>query len=167
MRRILMALTAAAAILVLTALPVMAQTAPPAPPASAAPGPTDQPSAMTPSPPEEKLIDGPVKQVDPVAKTVKVGWFLGLLSTTLEVTDDTQIAVGGMKASLQDIQEGARVKAAYEARDGKYVAKSIETEQAEVTGSGTPGRSPASQTSPMQESPSRYTAPPAGEPKTP
>jgi len=44
-----------------------------------------------------KVIDGPVKKVDPAAKTVKVGWLLGLLSTTLEVNDDTRIAVEGRR----------------------------------------------------------------------
>ena len=166
MRRILMPLASVAAILVLTALPVMAQTASPAPPAAAAPGPTDQPSGMIQSLPQEKFIEGPVKRVDPVGKTVKVGWFLGLLSTTLAVTDDTHIAVDGMKASLQDIQEGAVVKASYEARDGKYVAKSIEAEQAEATGIGTKRGSPASPTSPNMMQPKESTAPPSGGPNS-
>jgi Cu/Ag efflux protein CusF len=77
-------------------------------------------------PPQEKSIDGPVKKVDPASKTVQVGWGLGLFRTTLEVNDDTHIAVGGTKASLMDIREGDRVKAAYETREGKNIAKSIE-----------------------------------------
>jgi Cu/Ag efflux protein CusF len=167
MRRILLPLASAAAILVLTALPVTAQTAPPAPPAAATPGPIDQPSALTPSPPQEKLIDGPVKKVDPVAKTVKVGWLLGLFSTTLEVTDGTQIAVEGAKASLQDIREGDEVKASYEARDGKYIAKSIEATHTEAMGeTGATSRAPGSPTSPNMMQPQETTAPPSGGPKT-
>jgi Cu/Ag efflux protein CusF len=77
-------------------------------------------------PPQEKVIVGPVQKIDPAAKTVQVEWVPGLFNTTLEVTGDTQIAVGGTKASLTDIREGDRVKAAYEARDGKNVAKAIE-----------------------------------------
>jgi Cu/Ag efflux protein CusF len=96
---------------------------------------------MSASPPQEKLIDGPVKKVDPMAKTVDVGWFLGLFNTTLEVTEDTRIAVEGAKASLQDIREGDRVKAAYTAQDGKNVARSIEVTQAE-TQKGADGPAP-------------------------
>jgi Cu/Ag efflux protein CusF len=96
-------------------------------------------------PPPEKVIDGPVKKIDPATRTVQVGWLLGLLSTTLEVTEDTRIAVGGTKASLSDIREGDRVKAAYEARDGKNLAKSIEVmPPAPTAGSGPTEGAPAS-----------------------
>jgi phosphoenolpyruvate-protein kinase (PTS system EI component) len=64
-------------------------------------------------------VDGPVKHVDPLERTVSVGWLFGLLSTTLEVTEDTRIVVDGRAASLTDIREGAKVNAAYEARDDK------------------------------------------------
>ena len=168
MKRILTSLVSAATILVLTALPALGQTAPappPAPVAPGAPGPMDQPAARTPSPPQEKFIDGPVKKVDPVTKTVQVGWFLGLLSTTLEVTDGTQIAVEGAKASLHDIQEGDEVKASYEARDGKYIAKSIDATRGEAgRGAGTASRAPASPASPKMMEPSEPTAPPSGGP---
>jgi hypothetical protein len=40
-------------------------------------------------------MDGPEKQVDPLGKTLSVGWLFGLFSTTLEVTADTRIAVEG------------------------------------------------------------------------
>ena len=103
-----------------------------------------------------KLIDGPVKNVDPAAKTVEVGWLFGLLTTKLEVTDDTTIAVDGMKSSLEDVREGARVKASYEARDGKNIAKAIEVESAEVTERAAPPSSRG------MESPGRATAPPEG-----
>ena len=163
MKAILKPVVLAAAILASAVPPVMAQTAPISPPAPAsprAPGPADLPAPRTPSPPQEKLIDGSVKKVDPAAKTVQVGWFLGLFGTTLEVTGDTHIAVGGTKASLLDIREGDRVKASYEAREGKNIAKSIEVTPTEVTGgAGTPGRIP--------ESPRGSTAPPSGSPRTP
>jgi hypothetical protein len=48
-----------------------------------------------------------------------------------------------MKASLLDIREGDKVKASYEARDGKNIAKSIEV------------------------APRGSTAPPSGSPRTP
>ncbi len=152
MKRLLKPLVFSAAILALTVPPVMAQTTPMpplAPAAPGAPGPADLPAPRTPSLPQEKLIDGPVKMVDPMANIVQVGWFLGFFRTTLEVTDDTQIAVEGMKASLQDIREGARVKASYELRDGRNIAKSIEVMPAETNGgASTSNRTPVPPTSP-------------------
>jgi hypothetical protein len=134
MTRILTPLVAAAALLTVTVAPGMAQT-PPAPrPAPTAPG--------------AKFIDGPVQKVDPAAQTVQVGWFLGLLSTTLEVTPDTRIAVGGMPASLLDIREGDQVKASYEAQPGKNRAKAIE-----VTPAAAPGRAGPSSGAPATRPP--------------
>ncbi len=146
MMRILKPLVSAAAILVLVVPAAMAQTEPKPPPAPAplgAPGTAAPPAPRMTSPSQGKLIDGPVKKVDPAAKTVQVGWFLGFFRTTLEVTDDTLIAVDGMKASLLDIREGAMAKASYEARDGKNIAKSIEVISAETEeGAGTSRRAP-------------------------
>ena len=113
-------------------------------------------------------MEGPVKKVDPVAKTVQVGWFLGLLSTTLEVTEGTHIAVDGATASLQDIREGDEVKAAYEARDGKYVAKSILATHPELPGGAGPmKRAPGSSTAPQGMELREPPAPPAGGAKSP
>ncbi len=126
MMRILKPLAIAAAILAVIVPPVMAQVAPPPGPAApGAPGPAVLAAPRSAMPPQEKVI-GSVQKVDPATKTVQVAWVPGLFSTTLDVTGDTQIAVGGTKASLSDIREGDRVKAAYEPRDGKNVAKSIE-----------------------------------------
>ena len=143
MKRLLEPLASIAAILLIAVPFALAQT-------------TSTPSA----PPLQnaKLIDGPVKSVDPAAKTLDVGWLFGLLTTRLEVTDDTAIAVDGMKSSLEDIREGARVKASCEARDGKNIAKAIEVESAEVTEGVTPRG---------MESPGRAAAPPAGGKGTP
>jgi Cu/Ag efflux protein CusF len=168
MKRILTPLVPAAAMLLLTPLPAMAQTAPAPPPAAAAPGPAGQPTAEIPRVVQERLIDGPVKKVDPTAKTVQVGWFFGLLSTTLEVTEGTHIAVEGATASLQDVREGDEVKASYETRDGKYIATSIEAMRPEATGGAGPakrgpGASPSSLWMELRES----SAPPAGGAKTP
>ncbi len=109
-----------------------------------------------------KVIDGPVKDVDPAAKTLKVGWLLGLVSTTLEVTDDTRIAVDGEKGSLDMIHEGDMVKASYEVRDGKNLAKAIDVTQVENESM------PNKATPPATESPQRSAEPPSGgSPKTP
>jgi Cu/Ag efflux protein CusF len=122
---------------------------------------------MSANPPEEKLINGPVKTVDPTAKKVRVGWLLGLFSTTLEVTEDTRIAVEGTKGSLQDIQEGDLVKAAYLEQDGKNIAKSIEVTQAEAPkGVDAPGRAPGSPGSPTGSLPGSGEPAPGGT-KTP
>jgi len=106
-------------------------------------------------------MDGPVKQVDPVEKTVSVGWLFGLLSTTLEVTEDTRIVVEGATGSLADIQEGDVVKAAYEAHDGKNIAKSIEVTEAE------PRRSPVTASPPSRGALPGSDAPSTDAPKTP
>ena len=175
MKRILTPLVSAAAILLLITFYAMAQTVPAPPPASVAPGapgPAGQPAARIPSAEQERLqerlMEGPVKKVDPIAKTVQVGWFLGLLSTTLEVTDGTQIAVEGATASLQDIREGDEVKSAYETRDGKDVAKSIDATHPDLTGgTGATNRGPGAPSSPQMMQPKGSTASPAGGAKTP
>ncbi len=150
MRRLLIPLVASAAILTLMVAPAMAQTSP-TPPAPAAPGaPGLEPAPRMPSPPVEKIVDGPVKKVDPANKTVQVGWGFGLFRTTLEVTDDTRVAALGGKGSLTDIREGDRVKASYEYRDGKNIAKSIEVMPAEK------------KAAPPQQSQGGTSAPPIG-----
>jgi Cu/Ag efflux protein CusF len=120
------------------------------------------------NPPQAKLVDGPVKQVDPLAKTVSVGWLFGLFSTKLEVTEDTHVAVDGMAASLMDIREGDEVKASYEARDGKNIATSIEVTEAEPRrGAGMRSTSPAASNPPSLGAPQGSDAPSTGAPKTP
>jgi Cu/Ag efflux protein CusF len=112
----------------------MAQMPPSTPQSPATPDVAGTPGASPPSPPSlpvQKAIDGPVKAVDPMAKTVTVGWMLGLFGTKLQVNDDTQIAVEGSKASLMDIREGDEVKASYETQNGKNVATSIDVKPAE------------------------------------
>jgi len=164
MKHLAKSLALAVAGLALTISFAMAQTAPKpsgAPPAPAESGLREAPSAA-PSVPMTKVIDGSVKDVDPAAKTVKVGWLLGLLSTTLEVTDDTHIAVEGAKGSLDMIHEGDQVKASYEARDEKNVAKAIAVTQSKKDSM------PSKAAPPAIESPQRSVEPPSGgSPKTP
>ena len=116
--------------LALGALPATAQA--PAAPADSpaavpAPGnPKDSPEMLERSG-EADILEGSVKKVDPGAGTLQVSAGpLGIMSRTLEVGADTQIAVDGRKATLADLREGARVKAAYESRDGKNIATRIE-----------------------------------------
>lgn len=155
------------AILLLAASAAWAQTTPPSPSTPAASG-TQGAPPMTASPPEEKVMDGPVKQVDPLGKTLSVGWLFGLFSTTLEVTEETRIAVEGAAGSLQDIREGDVVKAAYEARDGKNIAKTIEVTEAEPRrAASAPQGAPATSSAPAMGAPQGSDAPSTGAPKTP
>ena len=84
-------------------------------------------SAPAPEIPREQQIEGTVGKVDAMGKTVGVSTgFFGLLGRTLQVDDGTQIRVQGQPAPLTEIKEGARVKASYEVRDGKNVARMID-----------------------------------------
>lgn len=117
-------LAAAVTLLAVAAAPVWAQTRqtpPPAPtPGVQAPPPAAAPVANT--------VEGKVKRVDPVARTISVssGWLGFLSGKTLEVGPDTQITVAGKESSLAAVREGATVRASYETRDGKMVATRIE-----------------------------------------
>ena len=72
-----------------------------------------------------EILEGSVKKVDPGAGTLQVT--AGPLGNRiLEIAEDTQIAVDGREATLADLREGTKVKAAYESRDGKNVATRIE-----------------------------------------
>ena len=102
--------------------------------------------------------------MDPATKSVQVSsGLLGIFGATLEVTDETKINVQGKDGSLADIREGARVKASYESRDGKNVAKSIDVMAAEekpqaaprpaAPGAPAPGATPPSATQPGSQRP--------------
>jgi len=86
-------------------------------------------------------VEGAVKNVDPGAGMLQVstGPF-GIFWKTLEVTGDTQIQVDGRQATLADIREGATVKASYETRETKNVARTIEVTAPSQPG-GKPGKS--------------------------
>jgi Cu/Ag efflux protein CusF len=82
-------------------------------------------------------VEGTVKKVDPGAQTVDISsGFFGMLGRRLEVNDRTTIQMDGRQATLADLREGAKVKASYEAQDGKNVATSIEVIPAERTDAG-------------------------------
>lgn len=145
--------TAVAALLTLVIAPAMAQQQPSPAPARPAPG-----APVIPAPQETtKEVEGTVKKVDPGTKSVQVSsGLLGLFGATLELTDETRIQVEGKQGSLADIREGAKVKASYETRDGKNVAKAIEVLPAE------PKEPAPARPAPPAGAP----APPAGQPKT-
>ncbi|RPI11664.1 MAG: hypothetical protein EHM71_00225 [Zetaproteobacteria bacterium] len=133
MKRIRTHLGLAGAILILVVSVAGAQTgSTPEAPSTTLPSVGGTPPTPSPRPPLQQHIEGPVKAVDVLEKTVSVGWMFGLLSTTLEVTGDTRIAVEGTTGSLVDIREGDLVKAAYADHDGKNVATAIEVTEAEA-----------------------------------
>ena len=112
--------------LALSALPASAQVPPPSTPSS----PSDSPGAV-PAPGNRVgstgMLEGSVKKIDPGAGTLQVAAGpLGILGRTLEVDSNTQIQVEGREGTLADLQEGTKVKAAYETREGKSVATRIE-----------------------------------------
>ena len=130
MTRFLVTLSAAVGLLTLIVGPVMAQTQ--QPPMKEPPVPGGVPPATpTPAEPRTKEVEGTVKKVDALGKSLQVSYRLGLFGATLQVTDETDIQVEGRKGSLSDLREGAKVKASYETRDGKNVAKAIEVKSAE------------------------------------
>src|SRR5262245_51828798 len=102
---------------------------PPSAPRQAPPAATAPPDA-----PKSKQVEGTVSKVDPLAKTVGVSTGLfGLLGATVQVADDTQIMVQGQPSKLTDIQHGDKVKATYEVRDGKNLARSIDVTERKVS----------------------------------
>ena len=135
-----------------------APAAPSTPQAAGARGAQAAPPPMPVSPSEEKSMEGPVKQVDARGRTLSVGWFFGLFSTTLEVTEDTRIVVEGVPGSLKDVREGDVVEAAYEEHGGKNVATLIKVTEAE------PRRDT---TAPPRDLSLGATAPSTGAPKAP
>ena len=73
------------------------------------------------------LVEGTVKSVDPQTGTVHVSTGLfGFLGKTLQLSEGTEVQIDGRLGSLTEIREGAKVKVAYEVRDGKNVATHIE-----------------------------------------
>jgi Cu/Ag efflux protein CusF len=113
--------------------------------------------------PREKEVEGTVSKVDPTAKTLQVSWGLfGLLGSTLQVTDETQVRIEGRQDSLAGIREGAKVKASYETREGKNIARSIEVMPAAEQESGAERRPAPPAGLPAGAAP----MPPAAQPKT-
>ena len=121
MNRFLNSFVLVAGIFAMAAAPALAQTSPPA---TQPPTPTAPTTRGRESVPKEKQIEGSVQSVDPTAKTIEVGGLLG--RTTLQVTGNTLIHSLGQAASPADIQQGTKVKASYEPRDGQNIATSIE-----------------------------------------
>src|SRR5215469_864644 len=86
-------------------------------------------SRMQISPPSDVTtsIEGTVKKVDPAKRTIEVSTgSSGHWEKTLELTNGTQIRDEGRAATMDDIQEGVKVKASYETLLGKSFATRID-----------------------------------------
>jgi hypothetical protein len=76
---------------------------------------------------KERHVEGTVSKVDAMGKTVGVSTGLfGLIGRTVQVDEGTRIRVQGQPAPLTEVKEGDRIKASYEVRDGKNIAKLID-----------------------------------------
>jgi Cu/Ag efflux protein CusF len=107
--------------------PAAAQAQQPAPPYGTAPSTAPKPSMSPVEKARPAQVAGTVKKVDPGAQTVDISSGLfGMMGRRLEVNERTTIQMDGRQATLADIQEGAKVKASYEAQAGKNVATAIE-----------------------------------------
>ena len=128
-------------IAMLVASSVGAQQPPPSP-QQPMPAPRTAPA---PEIPKERHIEGTVSKVDVMDMTVGVSTgFFGFLGRTLQVDNGTQIRVQGQPASVTEIKEGARVKAFYEVRDGKNVARLIDVTAEKLESRAAPGAKPGS-----------------------
>jgi hypothetical protein len=81
--------------------------------------------ATRPSEGQAQRVEGELKQLESTRteRGIRVG------DMTLWVQPSTAILVGCEKAMVTDLQQGMRVKAAYEVKDGRNVAWVIEAEK--------------------------------------
>ena len=124
--------------LTITAGPTLAQVQAPPSSTRTPAAPAERPRAVEKS--STSTLEGSVKKVDPATQQVRVSSGLfGMLGRTLDVNTDTQIQMDGRQAKLADIQQGSKVRASYEDRDGKHVATRIEVLPSHGTERGTSG----------------------------
>lgn len=76
-----------------------------------------------------EIEEATVRRVDVGDSKVELaGDLLGMFGATLVVTPTTKIQLSGAPAELKDLQTGARVRAAYEWKDGFKIARLIDAE---------------------------------------
>jgi hypothetical protein len=75
--------------------------------------------------PSDTSVEGTVKRINPAVRTIEVSTG-GHWEKTLELTVATEIRDEGRAATLDDIQEGVKVKASYETLLGKSFATRID-----------------------------------------
>ena len=82
-----------------------------------------------------EIEDATLRRVDLSDSKVELASdLLGMFGATLVVTPTTRIDVAGTPAELKDLPEGARVRAAYEYRDGFKIAFSISADAPSADG---------------------------------
>lgn len=69
-------------------------------------------------------MEGKIRSIDTASKEVVLED-----GTKLVLDESTSISVEGKEGKLEDLKEGARVKASYEEKDGKNVAAKIEVSE--------------------------------------
>jgi hypothetical protein len=95
--------------------------------AQAPKAPADSPAAVPAPGKATGMLEGSVKKVDPGQGTLQVSSGpLGMFGRTLEVNSDTEIQIEGRQGTLADLQEGTKIKASYDSREGKNIATRIE-----------------------------------------
>ena len=84
-----------------------------------------------------RTVEGIVTKVDGPAGMIRVAWGpFGLFTKTLEVGNETRIRVVGRPAELEDLREGATVRASYQAAGGRNVAQSVDLVLAPIVSAG-------------------------------
>ena len=76
--------------------------------------------------PEEHEVRGVVRSVDRGINTVRVARVGAPTDTLLLIIDATRVRIDGSAGSLENIREGATIRASYEDRYGINVARSVE-----------------------------------------
>ena len=69
-------------------------------------------------------MEGTIQSVDASGKQIMLSD-----GTTLVCDDGTSIMVEGKEGKLEDLKEGAKVKASYDEKDGKNVAATVEVSE--------------------------------------
>ncbi len=71
------------------------------------------------------MVEGRVTKVE--AGTLAIAWGpFGVFSKTLEVGGETRIRVIGRPATIEDIREGATIRAGYQSASGRNIAKTVD-----------------------------------------
>jgi Cu/Ag efflux protein CusF len=69
-------------------------------------------------------MEGKIQSIDPANKQLSLD-----NGTTLVWEEGVQITIEGKEGKLEDLKEGAKVKAGYEEKDGKNMVKTLEVSQ--------------------------------------
>jgi len=69
-------------------------------------------------------MEGTIQSIDTARKEIVLSD-----GTTLVCDDSTNIMVEGKEGKLDDLKEGAKVKASYEEKDGKNMAATLEVSE--------------------------------------